>query len=238
MLEGLYKTGDQFAPSYRLQGMVDELEYEDIELLTWMLRGYYKAYGDGDPDWCRNVVLVEEPMEVELPDVGYGPLTLRFVVDLVVELWGNLWIVDHKTSGRLPRRNDDAMADQWTLYVWGLRQHGYEIFGSIHNFARTEKLKSRPMALEERFFRTPIDRTAHEVQQVVAEATVQAWQAKLGLPGNPRSPGEHCWRRCSFEEACIAGRKWGDGMEHSVLLLKHRQTERRINEYGKERQDG
>lgn len=245
MLAELYRTGDWTAPGDALLSMVNEaeIEREQGELLAWMLDGYYRMWGQGDPTWATKVVLVEEELRVDLPDVGYGSLELVAIIDLVVEIMGRLWIVDHKTSTRFPRRNAFDLADQWTLYSWVLREHGYNVFGSVHNFARTERLQRHAddldqvskeaywAELKERYCRIPIERTAKEVESVVADVTVQAWQAKLGLPGNPRSPGDHCDRRCSFKDGCIAGRKWGDKMEHNVLLSKHHQTDRRFNEY-------
>lgn len=245
MLGELYMTGDPDAPGVDLVQMVDNavVTREQGQLLAWMLDGYERMWGKGDTAWRGKVVLVEEELRVDLPDVGYGPLELVAVIDLVVEIMGRLWIVDHKTSARFPRKDSVYLADQWTLYCWVLKQHGYNVFGSVHNFARTERLKRHAEDLDqlseadvlaelrERYCRIQIERTDLEIESVVADATVQAWQAKLGLPNNPRSPGEHCYRRCSFEEACIAGRKWGDNMETNVLLSRHIQSERRFNEY-------
>lgn len=232
LLEALYNSGEPEAPYEKLIELLDtnETDYETGELMKWMLDGYYVAYGEGDPAWINNVVLVEHEINFALPDVGYGPMNLTGYVDLVVELMGRLWLVDHKSGKNKPRANSLELADQWTIYVAALREEGYDIFGSIHSYAKTDRLK-RIQTPEERFIRTPIQRTDHEVKKVIEEVTVQAWQAKLGLQGNPRSPGDHCGYRCSFLDSCIAARKWGPELEYNVLRSRHHQTDRRLNEY-------
>ncbi len=242
MLEALYKTGRHEAPAEVLiellgdgiddgRGGILQADPEDGDLLAWMLDGYYEFYGKGDPAWSGAKIRgVEMKFEYDLPDVGYGPLKLIGFIDLLIEMLGRLWIVDHKTGKQKPRNNDLALADQWTLYTAVLQEMGYKVFGSVHNYAKTTKLK-REQTLEERFERKPIQRTAIEVKQVVEEFTVQAWMAKLGIQGNPRSPARHCYQMCSFEDVCIAGRKFGERMEESQLRVNHKQVDERINDY-------
>ena len=232
LLEELYVTKRAEAPYEKLISMLLSGEIEDDvgDLMKWMIDGYYQAYGHGDPDWTEATILVEHEINFELPDVGYGPLKLKGFIDLVVILFGKLWIVDHKSGKNKPSDGELALIDQWPVYIAALQEEGYDVFGSIHSYAKTDRLKrDQPMA--ERFLRTPIQRTPLEVKTALSELTVQAWIAKLGVEGNPMSPGEYCRWRCSFQDSCIAYRKWGADMETQVLKSKHIQTERRANEY-------
>lgn len=226
LMETLYTTGEASAPVELLRQWTDEDPgSEQNETLAWMLAGYYEAWGLGDPLWQENVELVEVEIKVDLPDIGMGPLQLLGYVDLCVGLWNNLWVIDHKSGKYAPNPRELEMADQWTLYVWALREMGYNIFGSIHNYARTDKLV-RPMTLEERFGRIPIHRTEREVEQVVLEATIDAWRGKIDN-GAPRAPGEMCFRRCDFFDACVADRRYGTEMAVHIIERNHQPKEER-----------
>lgn len=228
LMELLYTTGEADAPVKQLREWTEEEPGSDeIETLTWMLTGYYEAYGLGDPLWVAGTAFVEVKVEVELPDIGYGPLLFTGFVDLGVDLWRKLWVVDHKSGVHAAAERDLEMADQWTLYTWALREMGYDIFGSIHNYARTDKLV-REMTLQERFARTPIHRSEREVQQVVFEATVDAWRGKIDN-GAPRAPGEYCFRRCDFFDACVADRRYSTEMAVSIIQRDHKQDEEKLD---------
>lgn len=223
LMEDLYTTGDPEAPVAKLREWTEAYPGEETnDTLAWMLTGYYEKWGLGDPLWTNNVAFVEVEIRVDLPDVGYGPLELLGYIDLGVDLHQKLWVVDHKSGKDAPKPQDLEMADQWTLYVWALREMGYDVFGSVHNYARTERLK-RDMTLEERFARIPIHRTQREVEQVAREAAIQAWLAKIDN-GAPRSPGEMCFRRCDFVDACIADRRYGTEVSLSIIQ-QHNQQE-------------
>ena len=220
MMNELYATGEESAPGELILQWRDEgVDHEIVERLAWMLDGYYQRWGKGDPLWQHGAVMTEQRFEVELPDIGMGPLTLVLVVDLAVEVTKKLWVVDHKSSKYSVNGRDLELADQWTLYVWALRRLGYDVFGSVHNSAKTEKLK-RAMSLEERYSRIPIHRTDRECEAVAREATITAWTAKSNN-GAPRSPGELCFRRCGYLDACIADRRYGPTQAEHILNIRH-----------------
>lgn len=222
LMAELYGTGDESAPIELMKRW--QAEGTDTNHLAWMLEGYYERWGLGDPLWQRNAVMVEERMSATLPDVGNGPMELVFVVDLLVKVMGKLWIVDHKSSKYEPRPGDLDMADQWTLYTWALRQKGYDVFGSVHNFAKTERLKTENLnTLERRYSRTPIHRTARECEAVAQEAATWAWLAKMDN-GAPRSiVADACYRRCGFADACVADRRYGTRQAEHILSIRNYQ---------------
>ncbi len=208
LLELLYTDGDPLSPirELKLWRLENRYDTETIDLLAWMLTGYYEKYGVGDPLWMKNVEFVELEFRVDLPDIGWGTLPLVGKIDLGVWIDNRLWIVDHKSGAKPPKQQELELADQWTLYVWAAREMGYEVFGSVHSYANTKPLK-REQTLDERFSRLQIHRTEVECENVVKEATIQAWAAK-NENGAPRSPGDHCFYRCDFIDVCVAARRW------------------------------
>ncbi len=221
LLELLYQTGDPAEPLAELKIWKAE-EKEHTDLLVWMLEGYFSQYGVGDPFWVANVEAVELEFLLPLPDIGWGELDFKGSIDLLVWIDGRLWVVDHKTGGDKPRLKELELADQWTLYTWAARELGYEVFGSIHSYTKTRRLK-REQPLDERFERFPIHRTDQECARVLREATIQAWAAKSDN-GAPRSPGDHCFYRCDFIDVCIASRRFNDDM--ALHILNHEFVER------------
>lgn len=222
LMELLYTTKDPGAPVEKAaEWMKAEPGTHVAETLTWMLHGYYEQWGLGDPLWLANTEFVEVEIYVDLPDIGYGPLPLKGFIDLGVSLTKKLWVVDHKSGTSAPKPRDLEMADQWTLYCWALREMGYRPFGSVHNYARTDKLK-RVMTLSERFARIPIHRTDREMEAVAREAAIDAWRAKIDN-GAPRAPGEMCFRRCGFFDTCVADRRYGTEIALNIIQRNHEQ---------------
>lgn len=225
LMEVLYVSKDPDLPCQLLAEWESENPgAEWVATLQWMLEGYYEKWGYGDPVWVNATRFIELEFLLLLPDVGFGDLWLKGFIDLGIEWNDNgLWVVDHKSAQRPPQKRDLELADQWTLYVWALRQLGYKVVGSFHNYARTEKLV-RKMSLDERFSRIPIDRTDREVEAVVREATIQAHLGKMDN-GAPRSPGEMCFRRCGFSEVCIADRKYGPTLATNILQITNKKRD-------------
>jgi hypothetical protein len=104
----------------------------EIDLLMTAYDWYY-----GDPevegtDW--NVLEVEKMIEAELPN---GHL-FRGVVDLVVEIDGQLWLVDHKNMKTFPDWMYRMLDEQSTLYTWAAREAGIPVEGFIWNYISTK----------------------------------------------------------------------------------------------------
>lgn len=186
------------------------------ELLEWMYRGYVELYG-ADPEW--EVVAIEQRFEVWLPTARGTRSTFKLAgtADLIVRDFsagGGLWIVDHKTCKNLPKGKDLDMEDQTGIYTWLMRQGlGLDIRGAIYNFARTQKLKTREMGMDERFKRPLTVRVDKELDTMVGEI-YQLMREAYGPRETefaPRSPdGERCGWKCSFTEPCLAARKGAD----------------------------
>jgi len=106
-----------------------ELTDED----TALLMRYHDKWHAEDVGW--KVISVEEDYEFEV--AGFPVV---FKPDLVVEINGEVWIVDHKTTVNIPDEWDPYnMSDfQHLLYVAGLRSLGYDVKGFIFNYIRTK----------------------------------------------------------------------------------------------------
>jgi hypothetical protein len=121
---------------------------------------------------------------------------------------GQLWLWDFKTGKRFPNELGLDLDDQFSLYQWGLAQEGLDIFATMYDFVRTQRNKGA-MSLDERFVRIPVFRTE---QQLLATAE-DAWRTAKRISALNHSDPERatnselCVRRCSYTEACLAGRK-------------------------------
>lgn len=186
-----------------------QTEYQ--ELVEWMYEGYLRHY-QFDPQW--QIVAIEHASEVWLPTAAgtRSGFKLKIKVDLIVRERGKIWLIDHKSGRDLPREPELALADQFGLYNWALRKIGHKPFGVIHSAARTQRNKSKPQPLEERFLRTYMYRTDAELERIAVEAwrtmkSVYALKPELA----PRYPDpDRCGWRCSYTEPCLASRKGAD----------------------------
>jgi hypothetical protein len=190
------------------------------DLIAWMYEGHLEMYG-ADEKW--EIVAVEHNAQIWLPTSrgGRSNFKLKMKIDLVVrERDGHkrLWLLDHKSGGRLPYGVDLDLDEQFGLYTWGMRQLGHPVFGQIHDGARTQRNKG-PMELEERFRRTLMSRTDKEI----TNAAVDAWRTASNMYARKKWEYKRnyntdtCSWRCDYREACLWGRKIGEDATRSFL---------------------
>lgn len=177
------------------------------ELVAWMYAGYLDCYGVDQP-W--RIIAVEHEAQIWLPTPRGTRSRFRFnmKIDLIVQMGKRLWLVDHKTGKDLPKEKELALADQFGLYVWGLRQLGKPVHGVIYNGIRTQR-NIKPMGNEERFSRTLLYRTDQELNAIAVEA-YRDFRMAYGMHEDdaPRHPNpDTCKWRCPFTEPCLASRK-------------------------------
>lgn len=198
-------------------GMLSEIDdTEERELLSWMWEGYLEVYGE-DEDW--QVLSVEQTYIAPLktPTGNRSRIDLKIKLDLVVlNLPDNrIYVVDHKTARNMPTDREYALDDQFGLYIWGMKQIGVDIFGAWHSASRTQKNKSKPQDMSDRFKRTKMYRTDTELDTLAVEAYLTAktvWYDQA----NWRSPDpDTCRWKCDYTEACLGSRK---GMDEPNLL--------------------
>ncbi len=187
---------------------------EQQELVEWMYDGYVAHYGI-DPEW--RIQGVESRFSVWLPTENGTRSSFRLAgtVDLLVRdlsAGGGLWIVDHKTCRNLPRDIEVDLDDQAAIYTYLRRREGLNIRGQIRNAVRTERLKSRAMAPDERYLRRLTVRQEAELETVAREALTLMREAyKPVTEDRPRSPNpDTCRWKCPYTEPCLDGRKGRD----------------------------
>lgn len=211
----------------QLHNVVMDLLYEQgqprsdwSELIEWMYLGHLEHYGL-DSQW--KIVAVEHAPVMWLPTDrgGRSRFRLKMKIDLIVAWDGKLWIVDHKSGKDLPKDKELDIDDQFGLYTWGMRKLGKRVMGSCHSAARTQKNKDQTknhQPLDERFKRSRLYRTDKELDTIAVEAYRTLLHGYRFKPGEaPRSPNpDTCRWRCSFTEACLAGRK---GLDERAMLI-------------------
>lgn len=189
----------------------------------WMYHGYRQWAAEQDGGWKIHDVEVE--FRTALPGTD---IELVGRIDLIVEAYRHLWICDHKASRNLPAKKELELDDQTPLYIWAVRQLGYDVRGAFLSYSRTNRLQ-RPMTLEERFVREPIWRTDYELEQVVREATASIQAAYSPAQAHERHPDpQNCKWRCPYLEPCLGGRK-AEHLEVNLLQsLRFTQKPRRL----------
>lgn len=190
----------------------DHPEHDIGSVCLWMYHGYKR--------WCPaedagfKIVASEIEFKVELPN----GMVLTGRVDLIIEYKGHLWLIDHKATSYLPSNKEIDLDDQTPLYIWAMRQLGYEVRGAWLSFTRAKPLKTRVLQPVERFKRVPIYRTDYELDVVVKEAVASMEIAYGPTNQQQRHPNtDTCKWKCPFTDACIGGRR-AEHLEAEILL--------------------
>lgn len=180
----------------------DHPEHDVGATCAWMYDGYRDWSMSLFPQW--EIQEVEYEFRVPLLDTG---VELVGRIDLLVRVGRHLWVVDHKAVKNLPTDKELDLDDQTPLYIWGMRQAGFEVRGAILSYSRYHKLV-RPMSTSERFHREMIYRTDDELETVVSEAAASIRAAHSPDQAFERHPDpQMCKWRCPFLEPCLGGRK-------------------------------
>jgi len=177
----------------------------------WMYNAYREWAKQEDRRWDE-IIEVETAFEIPLLDTG---ITLTGRIDLVVKAWRHLWVVDHKAVKTIPNDRELDLDDQTPLYIWAMRQAGYDVRGAILSFSRYQQLK-RAMTMEERFRRESIYRADDELDSVVRDAAATVFAAREDERRERHPDTMMCKWRCPYVEACIGGRR-APHLEESIL---------------------
>lgn len=115
--------------------------YGDLPTECLLLMESYVWHYKADP-W--RVLETEYTVEAEFPD---GVL-YRGKVDALIENQFGMWLIDHKTHGRLPGNTFRLLDAQSALYLWAARKMGLPVQGFIWNYLKT-KPPSTPTLLKD-----------------------------------------------------------------------------------------
>lgn len=218
----------EFVAKRRQQGRNPEV----MDLVEWMYQGHLDMYGLDD-DW--EIIAVEFPFEFPLleRDGSRSMFRVKGKIDIVVRnrRTGRVFVVDTKTGANLPKNKELDLDDQFTLYMWGLRQLGYKPFAAIWSAARTtrnkgdypgavaewealkaagEKPGAKPkvQTLDERFDRITLARTPREMDEVAYDVLASAKTAySVDNQHERHYDTERCRWACGYTEGCLIGRK-------------------------------
>ena len=141
LLEEHYNGRDWKIPHLKLTAQFSKLFDEEKEHLgdlprelDLLMESYFWHYGDPQyKDHRWTVHEVEKLIEADMPS---GHL-FRGKVDMIVEDQFGLWLVDHKTHGRMPDWQYRMLDEQSTLYTWAARENGIPVRGFIWNYLST-----------------------------------------------------------------------------------------------------
>jgi len=218
-------TVDAYLDAIRGEESIDGRFDDDIiDLVSWMYHGYVQMWQKDDAEH----EIIEIEMRRELPLIE-GLVNIKCKIDyLVKDLFGYYWLYDHKSGLNLPTKKETDLDDQFALYQWILNQClGTNVFGIVHNAARTTRLKTREAPLPERFVRIKMVRTEVELETMVQEIRstaldIVAAYDNLDSPETlvtPRHPDpDRCKWRCSYTNPCLLGR--GTEPARTRVMLK------------------
>lgn len=207
-------------------------------IVTGMLKGYTKIYATDLKKWK----IVETEFEFSVP-IKEGELEYVGQIDLVVEIDKKLWLVEHKTAGRLDKNYIDRLAldTQITGYAIGAaKKLGRPIVGVIYNVAKKPQLRQKksesPAELATRieedylarpefyFYREQLFRDVGAVAEYKAEiaelaADIQDVTADLKERGDAALPRfyrntDACTARGQCAYMAICTKGWNDETHH------------------------
>lgn len=130
------KNGDKKFEDYVEQFKKDFPEDESTEQreqahLLAILKAYMERYPRATEPF--EVIATEQKLNVDVPDCV---LPLNCVIDLAIERYGGLWLIDHKTSNRLGSTYFDQFRNHWQTYTYIYatgKQYGRKCEGILYN---------------------------------------------------------------------------------------------------------
>lgn len=141
LLEAHYKGEDWHPVHDKMKLQFSKLFDEEKEKLgdlpteiDLMMKSYFWHYGDPEVEGTEWIVHeVEGLLEAMMPN-GH---MFRGKYDMLVEIDGRLWLVDHKTHKKFPDWAYRMFDEQSTMYVWAARQNDIPVEGFIWNYINT-----------------------------------------------------------------------------------------------------
>ncbi len=153
------------------------------------------------------IIATEKEFEIPVEDerIGEG-WTVKGIIDVVCVINGQLWVADHKTTGRKWPIEKTSLALQHKLYELAVTEMypGYEYGGSFYNFIQYGERAGKAYANTERVFLPRNDaglNTAWE-EMISAIQRIESGQKF-------RNTGEHC-KWCDFYILCQSDYFGGD----------------------------
>lgn len=105
-----------------------------------LMKSYEWHYGadKSDPYHGWEVIGTEMTFECPWPD-SKGKKIYRCRIDMLIrDEFGDYWIVDHKTHKTLPNATFRILDAASPLYIWCVRENGYDVTGFIWNYIKVK----------------------------------------------------------------------------------------------------
>jgi len=170
-----------------------------------ILDAYYKKWF---PEQSIKVINCETPIQIELT----SDIIFCGKVDLVVEMFGDLYVLDHKTSSSFA--NTVAKPNsQMTGYVYALRVLGVPVTGAILNLIAVLKTKQD----FHRLITTRSDTDLTEWKRWVCNTKVQM---DIAADSEEYHKYTHsCWQ-CSYKNLCNSGPESLEQVKQSLYQVE------------------
>lgn len=211
-----------FLPDLIGQWMQSDKDLSMISAVGKLLERYIKEYSPVE-DRLLKVLDVEKHVLADLITPKGRHYKLQGYLDLIVEVNGKVWIVDHKSSGsaRFKTEQQVLMDAQLPIYAALLRDSGVDVFGMVFNFLNTYEYKTAADT-SKLFQRIVTYRTDVELRNIVTEFGRAVDDIYENRNDPRREFGFDC-DRCAFQEPCMMNMR-GVGFEklmHPNFVLKN-----------------
>lgn len=154
-------------------------------------------------------------------------LVYPFKFDLLVEVNGEIWLVDHKFLYDFYTQQMINIFPQMPKYIFGLRQHGINARGAIYNMLRTRKVNK----VEDRFKQMTTKPNEFRIKEAIAEQMLNMRKIEANVANEKYRPMRTANKmncgNCGFADLCEAEAR-GD----STKLMREHFYE--PNDYGYE----
>lgn len=187
----------------------DELSklYESINMCISIASNYRTKWGCPVPNGF-NVVQPEQKVEVPIPNTEHY---LEGKLDGIIESQGRLFILEHKTYGSRPTDNTLNNTDQFTAYVWILKQLNLgPVAGIAYDGMWKRDVPPRNKTFDDLFLRTTIIKTPQELAEYESELVASV----IDMANDPFLYKNRRWEGCydcSFDMLCSSmsrGEDW------------------------------
>lgn len=189
-----------------LDGNLDGFVLENIAAATWVFKKYIE-YAQVMDNW--KVLSTENHFVIPLTTPEGRRYNLQGYTDLIVEIEGRIWLLDHKSSTKFWTPTQVLMDSQMPLYAAALRTLGVDVFGIIINMMNTYQYKDKSkVKMEQLFKRERTYRTPQELDAVLENTGMLVDEIYNKAPIR-RSLRKDC-DRCNFQEPCLLALKGVD----------------------------
>lgn len=218
---GTWELGDPTAVKVWMNDVLskDEVPYEMVDQVSWLLQRYIIDFSVFE-DKGIQILAVEQELGIDFETPKGRLVTLHGILDLLKQINGKQWLVDHKSASNASFWSDNQvlMDSQMPTYQALLNRHGYDIFGCELNFLNTYEYRKRDQIDSSKLFkRVRTYRTEVETANVLLEFGKACDDIIDNRSNVRRSLSKDC-ERCVFFDPCMLSMK---GMEIEELMPAH-----------------